>query len=1032
MKQTFSKTTKILSAIIAIAVLVFCLPFAGAAGALRAYYDEDKPSFTAPNQSASMFTSTPVSVINGDFAESSGLQYYQQNTNGWTAVQTNSNAVYGTLDTNRFDSFILDDANEMADTDFMQYNPGVRQSAEDTTVLIMANKKQNTTARVGFESSSSITFAPGSYYKVNIDFYAVKGTGAFYLVLDEENKTDNGQDPRIDLHQITYEHNGVVAEDQSIWQTASFFVQTDPLQSISAKLGLYLGDKTQASPGVIYFDSVRITQYSNKEFDKQLTKVYDKTTEIFDTPFAKLVNLGSEYEINKKADEVLPTLIANTKETSGTNVKTNVALGDIPTLLNFEEFGPYGNMTQPTVFPHESTYDEILTDYVNPTVMLLSARDKNASFKTEEPFVINRHQIYMLSFYALSGDMGGYIRIRDERLGIAEKDENYEIPTHLTPYDSGYQNIKLDTSNSAHYNNWVLNTVFIVGDIYDDIRADIEFWVGQKDGMDTDWVALSAPKIQRVSAEYYEKHKDEANSMNLALAEDTGYDVINNPLFNYGTVRSVDAPYPLNATGWTNEADNMDRTLSGIVNTEEDHWAEYDYNPLGSNYGMASNPGSGSIYTENNNIYMMQNRMETNQSLTSNTFPLSTGVYNVITFQTYAIYDTNTGLDGKAIIMTEEGKEVITADLGFAPASGPNKRVFTGWRTHTIAIKDSNITSHQIQIAFTLNTVGVLFLDNVAVDSKTERNPAWQAIADLSDPSKAAAPDGTSLSFSYGNGIFADYDKTYDLLTIKNTKFSFDGIQSSTNHLTETIQAESFYRYTITVAISDLQAMRIIKWDTNDDGVLEDVTDYDEDYEYGINFRLDGFAGGFSNLKSEDLRVMKQPTEANVQDGFTDLVFYIKPDSTLDLSLIIEFGNENMAVIGDVYIRGIKLEEIEKEIFDGKKRDYDKAVKEDNETEYTYMAFATESPYTVDEGTETGGTPKTNPSNYLIASIITAAAVIFALAGFFIRKLRFNWHIKKQHTSYARDSRSVHTARDLKPLKAKKATKPVDKSKPTI
>jgi hypothetical protein len=179
--------------------------------------------------------------------------------------------------------------------------------------------------------------------------------------------------------------------------------------------------------------------------------------------------------------------------------------------------------------------------------------------------------------------------------------------------------------------------------------------------------------------------------------------------------------------------------------------------------------------------------------------------------------------------------------------------------------------------------------------------------------------------------------------------------------------------------------------------------------EYGLSLRIKNFAeeermdGGFINLTNEDL--------ANLSSfGEIKLTFLIKSGTPLDLSLEIEFGNEDALVVGALGIRGLELKEISDDMFDARSAE---------ENDWTrVITTSTREPEKEEEEREPGA----NLDFLLIPSLITGAAVIFAVVGFTVRRIRFRRHIGRHHTSYARDDFETKIPRkELKAPTAKKA-----------
>jgi hypothetical protein len=646
-----------------------------------------------------------------------------------------------------------------------------------------------------------------------------------------------------------------------------------------------------------------------------------------------------------------------------------------------------------------------------------------------EPIQIERNEIYMINFYALaSDDVSSLFRIHDTRIGTLG------VPSHVIPtlYNSGFMPIKYEeTSSSPSHNNWILNTIFVVGESHADINVHFEFWLGGDENT-TAFLLIDDFSITRVSGQYYNRHIDSLNVSECNLEWRTATPTISNSNFNIGTKRSNISTFPLVASGWEVSLEGQEvtnhfgerRIINGIVNTDPDHWRENNITMPGGNsraYGSAFNPHEiwHNQQSINNNIYMMQNVTPTDQMVKSNSFTLTSDTRSVISFDA-----ATHNLSNREVWAVVEigGREV--SRLPLVQPTG-NVRILSEWRNYSIAVRTPQFSHPEARITFALGsqadpTTGTLFIDNVRVLQPSELSA--DITVDLNDPSKlfmrrAGARDdegGESLFFvpENPNAASAFFDVTNNVLNLSTRGASHAIVH---NTMTEQLQEETAYEYTIRLSPnSNVRFSGFIDHSNCPPGCrLSSTPETAESCtrrtpEYGLSLRVKSLAddvrmdGGFINLKNEDFLSLTRHREIV-------LTFLIKSGTPLDLSLEIEFGNEDAFVVGSLGITGLSLREISDEQFDARSED-------------DWTSIVTTSTQVPDDDTGERGPREPIHWGLILGPIIMAAAIIFAIVGFTVRRVKFKRHIGKHHTSYARDDYETKIPKkELKAPIAKKA-----------
>lgn len=1009
MKHTTRKSIRLFALIIAIAALLNFLPFGTLVSPFIVNAGTEPHNFTPPSQESDAFTTNPISVQNANFTE--GKQdSFADAVSGWEHVDTSTMAISGILNTDSsgFDTFKKN--RHLENLSFFDTNPFTNNDT-DSHVLAMANTTSGTSL-VSYHSSN-ISLSPNSYYQISVDFYALGSESIIYLVpVDSNNTQENTKpNPSIPIYQIYSTGNN----SKSQWRTASFFVSTDMLSSETFKLGLYLGG-SDATAGVVYYDTVRVTELGAETFYRYLD--IESSAQNPNSPFVRSV------ELNKSDDKiVIPETVFNfnapntiftpiTPERSGTQAKSFAWLHEIPTVthLNFEERNYlHGN----------GSID-------NRGALLVSAVESEQGIHLSNPITIERQLVYMISFYTLATDYS-FIRITDYHIDADDADERFK---NTTAYDSGFLDIKRDVSLASHNNNWVLNTVFLKGNALYDTEINVEFWAGDASNK-TGYLLVDDFAVTLVSDEYFTQHKAGANATTLTIKELDDTTPIFNGEFNFGTVNNVATPFPLKAANWNPTQEDADQTFSGVVNTEtvtsdladlDPHWtrqANKDYKDGWNGYSMAASPGAipysrlGRPQHENNNVYMMQNKSATWQKLTSTPFTIEREKVHQISFDAVTYVSSGDTIKAWAIIESSNN-EIARIPLG--RTINFNSERMGLWDNYTFKIETSKFTSREITISFLLGedrfnhlSAGVLFIDNVEVT--TDADKTIHAEIDLNDTTKLArfednANRGESLSFQESKDpeadakAYAHYNKETNALEMGTR-----GTQHTKviNSMTESIEADKYYAYKINVRVTiDTSELDLSNYD--DDGKKLD------DHDYGVNFYLDGMKGGFFNVKEDWLEGL----ETHDGQGYAELTFYIKADS-FKLALVVEFGSDDISINASVGIKGSSLTEITQGDFE---------FQEGKAEERPYVSMVTGPLDQNDDGDD--GDDDGDGINFdflIIPSIITAVALIFALIAVLIRRMKFRTHIERRESSYARDDAVARGKRDIKATKAVKNEK---------
>ncbi|MCQ2382045.1 MAG: hypothetical protein MJ054_01945 [Clostridia bacterium] len=399
------------------------------------------------------------------------------------------------------------------------------------------------------------------------------------------------------------------------------------------------------------------------------------------------------------------------------------------------------------------------------------------------------------------------------------------------------------------------------------------------------------------------------------------------------------------------------------TNSNENGIINLDASLWKSNFGT-EHPGLIPNYTSNNHVYMMHNSKNTLNTLTSPLITTTAGTNYYVSFDAYSKTTTQT----KAWIVVDD--EMIK--LGNALDINASQ-----WQHYEFSIlQDEYTTSHSFYLLFEMNAIGYTYIDNVKV-AESASNTNERQIIDLSKPLKIEkawqATDENTVPYIM---------VTNDGLTIENN----DGKKTIVeNTFAYNLNQDSYYEFIITS-----RGKNAYLGLAGYDGLIQVTTDKENNtltYSYKM---------------------------------------YVKISDTTAPKLQITLGStkdDEFNVSGTIFIEEIQVSKIEE-------TEYNDA-KELANTENSRILVLTPSQQQ-EETEENNDTTTTDNSFfgenwwYLIPTLITAISALLAIATFLFRKIKFEKHITKKHTSYARDMSLKNQQKKIVAQKAAKVDNVID------
>ena len=554
---------------------------------------------------------------------------------------------------------------------------------------------------------------------------------------------------------------------------------------------------------------------------------------------------------------------------------------------------------------------------------------------------------------------------------IATAAENFNgFYLTLTPNNGTDKQIAEQVANLTTYpyhNGWQLNTVFFIAGHDLNQAYTIGFSLASADSKTTGWVCVDDLKIYRVNGSYATNN---ATAVGVHDTNDLNQSTetlnLANGYFELGTAADT-VNLPTSGYPYPLKANDWtsSSTENGIINLDATLWNE----SFGENH-----PATINGYDANNNVYMMHNTTTIRNTLTSPAISTTAGESTYVSFD--ACSKNSTATVARIITATtdENGNLTDIIYLGDSIKINANE-----WQHYEFEIKeDTNAVSRSYYLQFEMNAIGYAYIDNVRLEQFGTADEIGSV--DLNNP----------LAI---NGIWRSTDETLapyihatkDGLTIENTNGKKTVVQ---NDFAYNLTADKYYELIITTrgnnAYLGLQGY---------DGLMKVTTD-ELNPTLTYNYKL-----------------------------------YVKVTEATTANLQITLGsiaNDESAnnTNGKIFISDIKVNTIEEV-------DYNDA--KELASNNASMLILTPTAATEDNHKDTNTTVDNSFFGenwwFLVPTLITAIALFLAIATFLFRKVKFEKHITKKHTSYARDMRLKNQQNKIVAQKAAKVDNVTDETK---
>lgn len=940
-----------------------------------------------------------VGVTNGSFNNISGTDMSGNSLSGWSAIDTSSDAT----------GMIINVGNSFSsrrNTYVLTNNPGAYNDADDKVLMINARNSMTVTnahSKKGYRSNE-ISLEANSYYRLSVaaktsldgsDAGQFSAYASIYVsgLKDLENKPI----------ELGYENI-----NNSTYKPYYFFIATgDASQKIT--LDLHLGSQYQDSYGVAFFDEVQLERYAENTFfevaqeygyafsdtlglDPMADKEDDTSTqtkakfmvEELQDDEAKLDMSGYNFDFEDDIQEGTNTLgdawsIVENSPTGHARVMSVARNSQISYFNNITKYGYVGNDLSFSL-KRQKANEKALVLYNNSSNGYVSVKSKDIDIKA--------HGIYKFTVQAKISELksGDFNIIFKENDNIFTK---YTITKDDYKVMSGSRSGFKENSENAFSNDYTTLTFYVKGHNFYDSSINVIFELGN-----SSTPAEGCVVVDNIEVEYANYTEFSSATDKLELKAYASEATLNGN-FDNAENDETKLAYPLKASGWekTIDSKNEKNLESGLIYLKD----SATYNEMYNSESFATAyPGNPIGYDAPNNMYMMQNRAMSYQSIKSASHTLEADKYYSLKFDYLTQSFTPEKHAQIAVEIVDENGITLYYKNGIEAKNFKTYEILfhTGVSSPTninviIHFGEKNETRENLML-------GTVYLDNLTV---TESNKTYfdskDNGVDLTGYFLNLDPNHTigynvSTSQAYSFSLDENYSGATgsanggivsgDANEFGITKDGYNFLALST-YSTSKASLKSNYKFSLAESKKYKLTFELRTTFTADDEALK-ANKKEHDCKYGVSVGLNGFKL-VERLKSNE--------------DFTNYTIYFDSTSASTPNLVFTINSDCHDTLGSALLTNIAFSEVSDSEFEAAStsNNYNKTIFTSVvETADDPTPEEPEEPTTPDESTG-------NDSKWLvIPSIIFGVAIIVAIIGYFLRKIKIKKIEKIRKESY--------------------------------
>lgn len=728
------------------------------------------------------------------------------------------------------------------------------------------------------------------------------------------------------------------------WTTYTFFVSTNNYESLEAKLGMYL-----EGAGVVLFDNISGFKLSDNEYE-----------------LTKQTALSGTYTEDNNIDNIENTFIVNSEG-------------------KFQDLLDGANVSGFTAVNYELSKNPNLqvvqdSDGQNSSALLLENTEETfAEYETEDNLLVfEQNTVYKVDVNVKTKNLNGTAFLKLIRTDIDEEDDDY-----TTDYDKTIEITSSSVSSTESVTNDYKTYSFLINS-HSSQAVDFKFAFGlgkDAENKATGKMFISELEVSKVNYETFNSTSTGSGKekINFVDVYSSSAIMLNNGDFNGFKIADYNNPMPATPIDWeVKTGKNVQKY--GVVNTKT---FETDLTSL--NLSNLKNPSNGS----NNNILMMYNESADSISYTSATKNLTSKTYHKFEVK---VQTQNAPLKISLVTKKDDAEVELVSKTVNTNYTWQDVALYlyTGYQTMDVSLK----------VTLDTESYGYAYIDNAKFDYlltstqlenefKTIQTSDYIAKADMSELLSNTSSENFSSTTLFSsekisgvqNGIITLNSGHLDEIIYESLNLEeFNSIGGkvygirATDDVHYTVKSNVGFRLTTGTDVYYKLSVSVYTQNLSTNNQEADLD------LIGASLKLSGFDNTFTSIKSEN--------------EWTTYTFYIQSDGDKTAYLEFSLGSEENPAKGDVFFGNIQFE-------DNISADEYNSAK-DSETTFVVKA---EPKKAEDEETESSDDDKISNTAwiYLIPSILTALAILIAVVGFAVRKIKFKKPTRKSKTSYDRN-----------------------------
>jgi len=728
------------------------------------------------------------------------------------------------------------------------------------------------------------------------------------------------------------------------WTTYTFFVATNNTASVDVRLGMYL-----EGAGTVLFDNISAFKLSDSEYEFSKQKSNAGTFVEED----KVNNIVKVYNINSLGQFV------NTKDDSDTSNFTEVDY----------EFNKDSSLT---------TVKD--SDGQNTNALLLQNNEKTyAQYETIENFLtFEQNTIYKVSVNVKTSNLEGKAYLKLIRTDIEEDDKNYKEDQNKT-IEIGSNTVSSSNSVSNDYKTY---SFLINSHSKQSVSYKLIFGLGDKSNATKGKMYVSEVELSKIDFNTYDKASTGSGTEKITFVDEykNSKIMLDNGDFNAFKIADYLNPMPATPISWEVTLGEHNQK-HGVVNTSAESFNKLDK----TEYSNLVNPS-----VENNNVLMMYNETADTLSYTSTAKKLTEKTYHKFEAR---VQSQNAPLKVSLVTKKNDTEEVELASKivnTFGTWQNVTMFLHTGYQAVDVSLKFTLETSDYGYAYIDDTTYNyTLIASQVEEQFKNAENSSLVSVTDLTKILQADSSDNfakpnffnqekvsgvesgiITLNSGHLDEIIYDTNNLEQFNLIGGQVYGIRAIEdvfytAKSNIGFKLTTGDVYYKITVDVYTQNLS--------TNENEIDEKLI--------GAGLKLSGFDSTFTKIKSNNT--------------WTTYTFFVQPTSDTTTYLEFSLGNEDAKTKGDVFFGNITFSDtITAEEY--------KAAKE---SDIVNIVKAETKKNEDDEKTESESKNKISKTTwiYLIPSILTALAILIAVVGFVLRKIKFKKPTRKTKTAYDRN-----------------------------